>query len=59
MKKIIGLSALLISVSLLIIAGILFSHFINENIGGFVIIFSFLGLIFTGIIIIFELYQES
>lgn len=54
MNKIIGLSATLISLSILLIAGILFYHYIDDQVGGLAIVFSFFGALYFGFLLIKE-----
>ncbi|GEM_PF-3088722 len=59
MKKIVGLSGIMITLSILIIGGILFYQFIDDQIGGFVIIFSFLGLLMLLFLTLVEMNAKS
>ncbi|MFP4478079.1 MAG: hypothetical protein ACLFPM_01440 [Candidatus Izemoplasmatales bacterium] len=54
MKKLIALSAILISLSILIIASVLFAHYIDENIGGFAFMILSISVIFLIVMIIDE-----
>lgn len=59
MKKVVGFSAIFITLSILLIASILFYHIIDDNIGGFGVMFTFFGVIWTGIILIKEIHKTA
>lgn len=54
MKKIIALSATLISLSVLMIASVLFGVYINDTIGGISLILIFIGIVIVLIFLIEE-----
>ena len=55
MNRVLGLSAFLISLSILILAGSFFAHFIHENIGSTVVLFAFFSWIAVSFALIFEM----
>lgn len=54
MKKIIALSAILITLSIALIAFILFYIYVNENVGGFGMVITFFSIIFVSVRLIEE-----
>ncbi|GEM_PF-3325892 len=58
MKRIIGFSAMLIALPIFMIAGVLFAHWFDENIGMILSFMAFVVWVVVGILVVVEMNEE-